>query len=260
MKRIFRILYLQSRLKIKIYLYTPTATVFFMSGKILRFAMFFFFVYFLVSKTRALQGYTLNQAIVFYLTFNFIDSLSQTLFREVYRFRQLVVSGELNGVLVKPYHPFMRILLGGFDFLDGLLLIPYVSLIVYFATRHPGISSHNILGYVLLLVNALLIAAAFHIGVLAFGLLTTEVDHTIMIYRDITELGRFPIDIYKEPLRGIFTFIIPVGIMMTYPTKVLFNILSTPLILYSFIFAATIFFLSLKFWDHSIKKYQSWGG
>jgi ABC-2 type transport system permease protein len=238
----------------------PVGSVFFILGKIIRFTMFFFFIFFLVAKTKALHGYTVNQAIIFYLTFSFIDSLAQTLFRQVYYFRQSVITGELNGILIKPYHPFLRILFGGIDFLDSLLLIPYLLLLSYFIGQLGGITLSSLVGYLLLILNAIAIAAAFHIGVLAFGIITTEIDHAIMIYRDMTELGRFPIDIYKEPLRGIFTFIIPVGVMMTFPTKVLFNILSPQLILYSFFFALTFLLISLKFWDYSIKKYQSWGG
>ena len=44
---------------------------------------------------------------------------------------------------------------------------------------------------------------------LALGIVTTEVDHTIMIYRDITAMGRFPMEMYKEPIRGFFTLSSP---------------------------------------------------
>jgi ABC-type uncharacterized transport system permease subunit len=222
--------------------------------------MFFLFVFFLISKTKILKGYNVNQAIFFYLTFNIIDTTTQLLFREVYRFRPLVVSGNLDLVLIKPFHPFLRILLGGVDFMDLLMLILYLLLTIFFAFKIGSFSIINLLLYLSLLINALILATAFHVFVLALGIITTEVDHAIMIYRDLTSLGRFPMEIYQQPIRGIFTFIVPVGIMMSFPSKALFGLLSPMLILFSFFLSFFLLTVSLKLWALAIKKYQSWGG
>lgn len=234
--------------------------IFFVIGKFIRFLMFFFLIFFLVSKTKVIQGYNTNQAILFYLTFNIIDTVSQLLFREVYRFRYLVTSGNFDTVLIKPYHPFLRILVGGVDILDLFMLIPYILLTSFFAIQSTALQSTNIVLYLSLMINSLLIATSFHIIVLALGILTSQVDHMIMIYRDTTSLGRFPMEIYKEPIRSIFTFIIPVGVMMTFPSRALFGLLNTQLIFISFLLGIFMFFASLKLWDFSVKKYQSGGG
>lgn len=260
LKRNVKIFLLFSKLSLKSTLQAKLGALFFLFGKVLRFVMFFLFVYFLVSKTTVLKGYNVNQALLFYLTYNLIDTISQLLFREVYRFRNLVTTGTLDTILVKPYHPFMRILLGGVDFLDLLVLIPYLGLTIFFAFQSGSVSLLSSFTYFTLLLNSLLLITAFHIVVLAFGILTTQVDHTIMIYRDITSLGRFPMEIYKEPIRGIFTFLIPVGIMMSFPSKGLLGLLSAQLILLSIVLATLAFISSLKLWDYAIKKYQSWGG
>lgn len=258
--RSFKIFFLFSKFSLKSVAQVRLGVVFFMLGKILRFLMFFFFVYFLISKTKVLKGYGVDQAVFFYLTFNIIDTTAQLLFREVYRFRPLIVSGEFDTVLIKPFHPFLRILVGGVDFLDLLMLGPYLLLTLFFALKIGSFSLINLFFYFGLLINALILATTFHIFVLALGIITTEVDHTIMIYRDLTSLGRFPMEIYKEPVRGIFTFIIPVGIMMSFPSKALFGLLSPSLVLLSFLMSFMLLTASLKLWDLAIKKYQSWGG
>lgn len=263
MKNIIRnlkIFLLFSKFSLKSVAQVRLGIIFFIVGKILRFVMFFSFVYFLVSKTKVLKGYGVDQAVFFYLTFNIIDTTTQLLFREVYRFRPLIVSGDFDTVLIKPFHPFLRILVGGVDFLDLLMLGPYLLLTLFFALKIGSFSLINLFFYFSLLINALMLATAFHIFVLALGIMTTEVDHTIMIYRDLTSLGRFPMEIYKEPLRGIFTFIIPVGIMMSFPSRALFGLLSPSLILIAFLMSWLLLTTSSKFWDLAIKKYQSWGG
>ncbi|MFA9288531.1 MAG: ABC-2 family transporter protein [Weeksellaceae bacterium] len=255
-----KIFWLFATYSMKTTLQNKVGLVLFTLGKLIRFGTFFFFVFYLLSNTELLAGYTLNQTIVFFLTYNIVDSLAQLLFREVYRFRFLVVSGDLNTVLVKPYHPFMRILVGGIDIMDAFISVIYMILVTYFIFQLPGISWINILMYLLMIVNGLLIAAGFHIAVLALGVLTTEVDHTVMIYRDMTRLATFPVDIYKQPLQFIFTFIIPIGIMMTFPVKSLLNLLSPTIYAICFTLSITAFISSIKLWDYALKRYQSWGG
>lgn len=197
---------------------------------------------------------------IFYLSFNIVDTVSQILFREVYRFRPLVLSGDLDLILTKPYHPFLRILVGGVDFLDLFLAVPYFLLLFYFASKVGVLDLKDIFLYCLLLLNALIVACAFHIAVLALGILTTEVDHTMMIYRDLTTLGRFPMEIYREPVRSFFTFIIPIGVMMSFPAKSLFHLLQPSLIAFAFLLSCILLFLSMRLWNYAITKYQSLGG
>ncbi len=233
--------------------------VVFTLGKIVRFAFMFFLLFFIFSKTRVLKGYTFQQAALFYMIFNLIDTISQILFREVYRFRSLVVGGSLDTILLKPYHPFLRILVGGVDILDVILLIPYLLIAVYISLQ-GHIIFINFMTFLALFINAIWIATSFHIIVLALGILTSEVDHTILIYRDMTSLGRFPMAIYKEPIKSIFTFVIPVGIMTSFPPQALLGTLSLPGFIISFVISSILFYGAMKLWNYSLKKYQSWGG
>ncbi|OGK66625.1 hypothetical protein A2313_01270 [Candidatus Roizmanbacteria bacterium RIFOXYB2_FULL_41_10] len=259
MKRYLKLYWLFSVQSLKVVWQHKTGVLFFMFGKLIRFLMFLFFVMILVKNTKTLVGYTFNETLVFYFTFNVIDTLTQMLFREVYRFRWLVTSGELDGVLVRPYHPFIRVLLGGLDILDLLMLGPYLALLTYFLLQIGLTTSYNLSLYLLLVVNSLIIATAFHIVVLALGVLTTEVDHTIMIYRDLSKLAVVPVDIYREPIRSLVTFVLPIGIMMTYPVKGLLNMLNWNLIIVSLVLGLASLLFSLWLWGRALKKYQSWG-
>lgn len=225
-------------------------------GKILRFLFFGFLIVLLVTNTKSFSGYTLMQSLIFYMTFNVIDTVTQLLFRDVYRFRQHVVSGDFDLILVKPMNPLFRILLGGADGLDVLVLVPYILGLLILLLQTP-LTIAGVLLYIGFLINAFIIAASFHIFVLALGILTTEIDHAIMIYRDISGMVRFPVDIYQEPLRGLITFIIPVGIMMTYPAKALFLLLSPGVIIISFAIGTILFIISIRIWLKALTKYTS---
>lgn len=232
------------------------ALLFFLTGKIIRFVFFLGFLYFLVIGTTTLAGYSSNQAIFFFLIFNVIDVISQFFFREVYRFRPKIVSGDFDLTLVKPSNALFISLAGGADLIDFITIPPLFLATIYVAALlHPAFIDALI--FFLLIVNGLVLATAFHISVLALGILTTEIDHTIMIYRDLTSFGRFPVDIYKQPLAGILTYMIPVGIMITFPAKALMGLIGTSGILISLLVGLIAIILSLKFWNFALTKYSS---
>lgn len=228
----------------------------FVVGKLLRFFIFFTFLYFLMSGVNSLLGYSKEQVLLFYLTFAVIGSISQMFFREVYRFRQRVVSGDFDFDLTKPIHPLIRNLLGGFDVLD-LITIPIYFYFLINVMQTFSFSLENLIIYILLIVNGLMIISALHIMVMSFGIVTSEVDHAVMIYRDIENMARFPINIYQQPLQGILTFLIPIGIIFTIPAQALMGILSWQMVAISFALGAFFFWLSFKTWGKAVKKYSS---
>lgn len=240
-----------------IYLDSRFGAVVFLVGKLIRFFFFLGFLLVLLDNTKSLGSYNIYQIAFFYLTFNLIDNLSQLLYREVYRFRPLVVEGKLDFILLQPVNSLFRSLFGGADLLDLIMLLPIIITLLFVSTKLPNIFFANIIIYLLLLVNSMLITTSFHIVVLAIGILTTTVDHSIMIYRDITSVGRLPLDIYKEPIRGLLTFVIPVGIIMTFPAKAMMGFLSYQMVLLSFIVGIVFLYFSIKLWKYALTNYSS---
>lgn len=257
MKKYTKVWFLYAMNSFQVQMNVRWVLILFLLAKILRFFIFSLFIVILVGKTKVLAGYSLNQTIFFFLSFNLIDIFTQLLFREVYRFRPAVVSGNFDFYLSKPLNPLFRALVTGPDILDFFTLIPLVLATFYYVNlMHIG-SLFSLITYILMLIVGFMIALAFHILVLALAILTTEIDHAVMLYRDVIAMGRMPIDIYIEPIRSILTFIIPVGIMMTFPAKSLLGLLSPELMIYAVIFTALIFYLSLKSWEYALKRYAS---
>lgn len=238
-------------------LFNRAAVVFLLLGKVLRIGLFVLFLSFLFQGTKSLAGYDKSQIILFYLTFNIVDSLSAMLFREVYRFRDYVSLGNLDLILIKPVNPLVRVLLGGVDVFDFVVLVMICVFTAFFVRANFAPSVGSVLLFLALLLNGLLIATAFHIFVVGLGVITTSIDQLVMIYRDVSSMARIPVDLYVEPIRAILTFLIPLGIMMTFPAKALLNILSPNLAIVSFAIAAASFFLSIEFWKHALREYQS---
>ena len=233
------------------------SAIIFIVGKILRFFFFLLFLLILVSKIKTVAGYSIWEVVFFFATFNLVDIVAQLFLREVYRFRSYVVSGDFDYFLTKPLSPLFRSLFGGSDILDIPILILSIIFIMFSLGKIGNISVVGIALYILLIFNAFLIATSFHVLVLAVGILTTEVDNTLWLYRDLTQMGRVPVDIYHEPLRGILTFAVPVGIMMTFPSKALMGLLSIQAVAIALLVGSVLFYLSFKFWKFALKHYSS---
>lgn len=231
--------------------------ILFIFGKLIRFVFFLFFIIIVASRTKEIAGYSFWEIVLFFATFNLIDVFAQFFLREVYRFRWYIISGNFDFYLVKPLSPLFRCLFGGSDPLDIPLIFISIAMIFVSVFHVGGISILSSALYFALVINALIIALAFHVFVLAVGVLTTEVDNTIWLYRDLTQMGRFPIDIYREPLRAVLTFAIPVGVMMTFPGYAILGLLSPLAVFVSFLVGIIFLSGSLAFWRYSLRNYSS---
>lgn len=234
------------------------ASLLFLFGKVLRFVGFTIFLFLLTSQTKFLAGYSVNQVLLFFLTFNLIDVLAQTFFRGAYRFRARIVDGSFDYYLIKPVSPLFRSLLTNTDVMDLLTLIPLAGMtgfIIWHA--QSSITFFSLLVYLVLVVNGFLIALACHIMLVALCIITYEIDNTLWIYRDLVALGRVPIDIYKEPIRSVLTFVIPIAVMVSFPTKALFGLLSVEGMVVSVVVSAGMLAFAAWLWRYSLRRYAS---
>ena len=247
---------LMAKNSIRSWINRKEAVVIFVTGKVVRYIFYFGFLYFLVTRTNGILGFSANQALFFTATFTLVDVLGQFLFRSVYTFRQLVVSGDFDLVLLKPINPLFRSIAGGPDPMDLITIPPIVGVVVYVGSLlNPTLLS--VLFFVVLVINALLVSMSIHILVVSLSIIALTADHLVMVFRDFSTMGRFPVDIYKEPLKSFLTFVVPVSLMFTVPSKALMGLLSPVGVLISMFFGVTIFIFSLKFWNFALKKYTS---
>jgi ABC-2 type transport system permease protein len=140
------------------------------------------------------------------------------------------------------------------------MLFPYLGLTLYLIAIGGYLYPGKLVLYLFFIFNGLIFATAFHILVLAIGIITTTVDHTIMIYRDLTSVGRFPIEIYREPVRFIFTFVFPIALMTNVPAHILMGKNQGNLFAYGLVFSFGLLLISVYLWQLALKKYQSYGG
>lgn len=257
-KKFFRIWLLNTKNVLITQMATSYAAIFFTLGKIIRFLFFFVFIFVVVRSVNSLAGYTPHQVVFFFLVFNLVDISAQFLFRAVYSFRPLVVEGGFDLYLVKPIPSFFRPLFAWADILDLVVLVPLWIFTLHFVLSYGLIEEPiHFVYFLILYLASLLIAFAFHLFVASVCVMTTEIDHMILVYRDLINMARFPTDIYQKGIRWVLTFVIPVAVMITIPAKALLGLLSFWGVVLTFLASLILVWASLKFWQFALTYYSS---
>lgn len=229
----------------------------FLLGKLIRLFFFFAYIVAIFTHTTSLAGYTLAQTVLFFLTYNLVDITAQVFFRGIYGARRAVQDGDLDYYLIQPCPPLVRLAASTVDFLDLATLLPVLALLGLTWTRLPGITPLELAAYGLLTVNGVLIALAIHIVVAALAVRTQELENTIWIYRELMFLGRFPVDIYGGALRIVLTFVLPIGVMTSFPAMALLGLLTPVQVFYALAVALAAMGFALWFWQDALARYTS---
>lgn len=254
MKKYWHVWWKRVLISVQIVLANRTGMTLFTLGKLMRFSLFIVFLLVLNGRVKQIAGYNFNQMFIFFLVFNLIDLFGQLFFRGIYWFRNQVVSGEFDMTLIKPISAIFQVLTQNTDVLDLPLIFISLGLLIFQVQALPHISWINV---VLATISGMIVVSAIHIFVAGMGVITTEVDHTVMIYRDLSQMARVPIDIYTDSIRALLTFVIPVALAFTFPAKAILGLLSLQTFILGFFASLVIFWLSVRFWQYALTQYSS---
>lgn len=230
----------------------------YMLGKLFRFVFFWLMIVSLFRFTNEVAGYDKFEILLFYATFNLIDVATQVFFRGVYSFKWDILKGGFDFVLSKPVNSLFMILCRLTDFLDMIFLLPITGLLIYsIANLGERLTLFNILVYLIFLVLGFLIALGLHIISACITMLTVESENFIWLYRDLLTFGRFPPEVYSQKIQFIFTYLMPIIIIVGFPSKAFLGKLPWPMMLVALVITAAFFGGSILLWKFSLKKYSS---
>lgn len=233
-----------------------------LGGKVVRLVFFLVFIVAIFKHVPSVAGYSLFQVAIFFLTFNIVDIVAQLFFRGLYMVGRDIREGDMDFYLLQPVHPLFRMASNMVDFLDFMTLLPVLAVTFYLLPRtlapFPAAeAARNLALYLLLCLNGVVIAFALHVLIASLTVRTQQMENTIWMYRDMMSLGRFPVDIYSRPIQFVLATVLPVGVMVSYPSKALIGLLSPLNVLLAFVLSAVIVALALASWKSALRRYSS---
>ena len=213
-------------------------------------------------KYEKVGGYTLNQVLITYSMIVFTFSFATMVFRGFDAFDKLIITGELDRLLIRPRSIFMQVL--GYKMelnRMGRVLITFGVLVYSLATASIVWTTMKVVTLVLMVVCSILLFLSLFLiysGICIFTVQGLEVLNVFI--NGGKDLSEYPIDIYSKIFRVFFTYIIPFGCVNYLPLQYLLGF-SNANLLYALspLFVVVFFLLCYGFFRWALTKYKSTG-
>jgi len=111
-----------------------------------------------------------------------------------------------------------------------------------------------------LLAAAVAILYSISILVISLAFFVVKVDNLIYLFVSVYDAARWPASIFRGVLAFLFTFVVPLAVMTTYPALALLGRLSSGRAAGALLGAAAFAWLARRVWMRSIGHYTSAGG
>jgi len=107
------------------------------------------------------------------------------------------------------------------------------------------------------LAAAVLVLYSIWILVISLAFFVVRVDNLSYLFTSIFDAARWPISVFRGPVRFAFTFILPLAVMTTYPAMALLGTLETSVLLASTLGALAFAVFARQVWKQAIRRYTS---
>jgi ABC-2 type transport system permease protein len=129
--------------------------------------------------------------------------------------------------------------------------------VVAFARLGHAPSALGFLAGALLLAAALAVLYSLWILTICAAFYVVKLDNLAYLFASIFDLGRWPISFFRGIYRLLFTFVLPLAIMTTYPALALLGRLSGATLVWALSGTALFAAISREVWTRSIGHYMS---
>ena len=240
----------------------------FFAGVIAQFLSYgagFFATWLLVKAFHELNGWTPYEVLLLYGMNLFSYALAAFFFFNLaVDIENLVISGRLDGILVKPVNPFLYLICNGFNvaYFSHISLAVFTMIICF---RGLGISLTPIM--LVMLALSILGAALIHAAALVMtsvpAIWMLRARFSDILYWGMREFINYPLSIYNRAVQVILTFILPYGFISFYPAQLFLgkeDYLFHPSLPYATLpVGLGLFFVAYRFWRYGIDRYQGTG-
>ncbi len=211
------------------------------------------------SDGRQLGDWSWEAALVIQGVYTFLDGLTNALLRpNLTEIVNYVREGTLDYVLLKPIDSQFWLSIKKFSF-AGIPEIILGLTIVFWSASRTGInlSFFNILTFFVSLFIAFVILYSVWFLIAASSIWFIKTWNATEVLRALLAAGRYPISAYPVILRFIFTLLLPVAFLTTFPAEAVLGELKFIIIILGLVLSSFFFILSRWFWIYALKHYTS---
>lgn len=209
-------------------------------------------------NTDTVAGWGRGEAFILAATVFLMNSLFTAFFFSLNEIPQHVRQGTLDYIITKPVDTQFWISIRKFEFGQiGTFLAGITVVFVGVATSglHPTLAQW--LGYVSLVVASLAIFYSFNLILMTTGIWLVRVDNLWVLGESLTQISRFPMDIYSGALQRFFVYFVPLAFIATVPASQLKSGFDARMVVLGVVWAGFFFVAGRLFWRFALTRYTS---
>ena len=169
--------------------------------------------------------------------------------------------GTLDFLLLKPADAQFMVSTSRFELARAADVLGGMALIAYGVARSGGtVTAGHLAVSAVMLVSSIAILYSIWILAVSLAFHVVKVDNLAHLISSTYDAARWPASVFRGFLAFLFTFIIPLALMTTYPSLALLGRITLAEVLASLAAAAAFLLISRLAWLSSIAKYTSAGG
>lgn len=210
------------------------------------------------SNTRSLAGWNQWQILALLGVFR---AMSGTIAMLVAPNMRLIMedvrSGTLDFVLIKPinsqfYASARRVVIWhAFTIAMGILMAAVAG-----AKMAQAVSAGRAVLFLFMLAAGGVIIYSFWLALATCAFWFTRINNIEMVFWNVFEAGRYPVDIYQRGMRWVLTYIIPLAFLTTFPAQALIGKTEPANIAAALVVAVGAFAGSSWFWRYGLRHYS----
>ena len=210
------------------------------------------------TRVQTIAGWQPEAAIILFGTFQIMSGVLTTYMEpNVAWFRYQILEGRLDDILLKPVPALFLASLGTsaswglLDIATGIVLVGIGQCLV--GTLPPW--WHMVSWLILMMVGIVMTwSSRVVLASAAFWAPSFQPD---VLYKALWQFGRYPVQIYQQPLRFILTYVVPIAFVATFPAQALTHGSSAPFLGASVLGGAGAILLVRSVWTAGLRRYTS---
>ncbi|MGJ7918922.1 ABC transporter permease [Neobacillus sp. LXY-4] len=247
--------YLKTRLEYRTNLFVEILTDFLFQ------AVNFVFILVVFGHTQMLSGWT-REEIIFIYGFFLVPYALFTAFFNIWDFNErYIIKGEFDRILTRPIHSLFQIILERMELeslfggLTGIAVMLYAGKMLDLDLRW-----FDPLLFVIFVIGGVLVYAGIFVLIACISFWSDAKSSIMPMMYNISNYGRYPVDIYNKVIRFILTWILPFAFVGVYPAS--FFLEKSEWYFYAFltpIMGIVFFGISIIVWNEGVKRYRGAG-
>ncbi|HJL19540.1 MAG TPA: ABC-2 family transporter protein [Sandaracinaceae bacterium LLY-WYZ-13_1] len=216
-------------------------------------------LYLVFQERPVIAGWTYGEALVVIGWFTLLDAiLKGAINPSLTTVIEHIRKGTLDFVLLKPADAQFLVSTARFRPWNALGALAALAVFVY-AFRELGTApgALEVLTALVMLAAGLLVLYSLWILVVSVAFRAVRIDNLRYLFQAIFDAARWPASVFKGVVSFVFTFVIPLALMTTYPSRALLGTLRTEQLVGGVVGALLFAALARVVWLRSIRTYAS---